>query len=109
MGSALHAGQRTGPSRRMKPQVTVAIPTLNGMSTLPDVIARVRAQQVDADVELLAVDSGSGDGTREHLRQVADRVIELRPGEFNHGTTRNLAVEEARGELVVMLVQDAAP
>jgi rhamnosyltransferase len=31
------------------------------------------------------------------------------PRAFNHGLTRNAAIEQARGELVVLLVQDAVP
>jgi rhamnosyltransferase len=36
-------------------------------------------------------------------------LIEIRAGEFNHGTTRNVGVEACRAPLVVFLVQDAEP
>jgi rhamnosyltransferase len=37
------------------------------------------------------------------------RVITIPNSEFNHGLTRNRAVQEARGEIVVLTVQDATP
>ncbi|HEX4467602.1 MAG TPA: glycosyltransferase family 2 protein, partial [Solirubrobacteraceae bacterium] len=37
------------------------------------------------------------------------RVLEIEPGEFNHGGTRNLLVGEASGEHVALLTQDAEP
>ena len=35
--------------------------------------------------------------------------MSIAPEAFNHGTTRNLAIAETRGDLVVLLVQDAVP
>ena len=55
------------------------------------------------------MDSGSDDGTVEVLRREADRLIEIRAEDFNHGTTRNVGVEACRAPLVVLLVQDAEP
>ncbi|HLX12963.1 MAG TPA: hypothetical protein VKS81_09125, partial [Bacteroidota bacterium] len=37
------------------------------------------------------------------------RVIRIAPADFNHGLTRNLAAMQARGKLLIMTVQDAAP
>jgi rhamnosyltransferase len=57
------------------------------------------------------VDSGSTDGTAEWLEQspCVRRVVRIAPNQFNHGTTRNLGIEQARGEFVVLIVQDALP
>jgi rhamnosyltransferase len=89
--------------------VSIVVPTLNGLSTLPDLLARLRGQQAKVEVEIIAVDSGSTDGTTDLLRTQVDRLIEIAPHQFNHGLTRNLGIEAARGELIVLLVQDAAP
>jgi rhamnosyltransferase len=69
----------------------------------------VRRQQLDGSFEIVAVDSGSSDGTLELLDGNVDRVLRVPPDRFNHGLTRNLAVEQARSELIVFLVQDAVP
>jgi rhamnosyltransferase len=91
------------------PSVSVLLLTRNGAATLPRVLESIRAQAVTFPVEIVAVDSGSIDGTAELLRSHADRLIAIREEEFNHGTTRNLGVEACRAPLVVLLVQDAEP
>ena len=91
------------------PEVSVLLLTHNGAATLPRVLASIQAQVVPFPFEVVAVDSGSADGTLELLRNGADRLIEIREAEFNHGTTRNMGVEACRGPLVVLLVQDAEP
>jgi rhamnosyltransferase len=70
----------------------------------------VRRQQGDFDlVEVLAVDSGSTDGTLEILARHDVRVLRIAPQEFGHGRTRNLAARAATGDVVVYLTQDASP
>lgn len=89
--------------------VSVALVTRDGIATLPAVLDAIRSQETAAEVEVVAVDSGSRDGTRELLATRVDRLLEIAPEDFNHGATRNLALEHCRGELVVLLVQDAEP
>ena len=91
------------------PRVSVLLLTRNGAATLPSVLAAVRSQEVPFPFELVAVDSGSDDGTVELLRSQADRLIEIRAEDFNHGTTRNVGVEACAAPIVVLLVQDAEP
>lgn len=89
--------------------VTVAIPVLNGGRWLPEVLAAVRAQRLEHELELLICDSGSRDGSRELARDAGARLIEIGPEGFHHARTRNLLMAEARGEFVAMLSQDATP
>src|SRR5262249_27611246 len=49
------------------------------------------------------------DGTLELLRGRVDRLVTIPAGAFDHGATRNLAVEQTQGDLVVLIVQDAVP
>jgi rhamnosyltransferase len=93
----------------MTPKVTIVVPTLNGGGTLRQLLDRIRSQRVDFDVELLAVDSGSTDDTYSHLLEHGAAIVSIPPGSFNHGSTRNLALARARGELAVLIVQDAVP
>ena len=89
--------------------VSIVIPTRNGMATLPEVFEALAAQEGAEAVEIVAVDSGSTDGTLEFLAPRVRNLIDVAPGEFNHGLTRNLAIARTRGPLVVLLVQDAIP
>lgn len=89
--------------------VTVALITRNGMATLPAVLDGLAAQRFSGTVEVVAVDTESTDGTAETLAARVGRVVQVRREAFDHGLTRNLAIEQAGGELVVLLVQDAVP
>lgn len=59
--------------------------------------------------EVIVIDSGSTDGTLEIVNRFPVQLVKIAPEEFNHGATRNLGVQLARGEYVVMTVQDAMP
>jgi glycosyltransferase involved in cell wall biosynthesis len=89
--------------------VTVAIPVLNGARYLDEVLAAVRAQDLDRELELLVVDSGSSDGSLEIARRHGATVHEIPASEFSHGGTRNLAMGLARGDHVAFITQDATP
>jgi rhamnosyltransferase len=85
------------------------MPTRNGMPTLPAVLDAISRQRIDVPFEIVAVDSASSDGTADLLRSRVDRLIGISDDAFDHGLTRNLGIQQARGELVVLLVQDALP
>ncbi len=89
--------------------VTVALPVLNGGALLDGVLAAVRAQELDREVELVVIDSGSTDGSREVARAHGARVLEIPRSEFSHGGTRNRLMELSRGEHVAFLTQDSEP
>jgi glycosyltransferase involved in cell wall biosynthesis len=89
--------------------VTVAIPVYNGARYLDEVLAAVRAQRADADVELLIVDSGSTDGSLAIAERHGATVHRIDKREFSHGGTRNRMVELAAHEYVAFLTQDATP
>jgi glycosyltransferase involved in cell wall biosynthesis len=91
------------------PQVTVAIPVLNGGAVLDEVLRAVRCQRLPGEVELLVCDSGSDDGSVTLARSHGARVIEIEPAQFSHGGTRNLLMREARAPFVAFLTQDATP
>lgn len=91
------------------PLVSIVLPTRNGAATLPALLDGIARQRVAFEFEIVAVDSSSSDGTAELLRGRVDRLIDVPADAFDHGLTRNLGVEQARGELVVLLVQDAEP
>ncbi len=91
------------------PLATVAIPVLEGGPLLGDTLDAVRAQQVDGEVELLVADSGSRDGSRERAVRAGATIIDVAPGQFSHGATRNDLMAAARGSHVAFLTQDATP
>jgi rhamnosyltransferase len=94
---------------RSAPEVTLFLPTWNAGREFPEILAAMLEQELDRPFEVVAVDSGSTDGTVDFLRRQPVRLYEIPNREFNHGLTRNLGVEMAQGEVVVMAVQDARP
>jgi glycosyltransferase involved in cell wall biosynthesis len=93
----------------MSKTVTVGIPVLNGARYLDEVLTMVRAQQVDAEVEIMIVDSGSTDGSLEIAERHGATIHKIDKKDFSHGGTRNWMVGAARGEYVAFLTQDATP
>jgi rhamnosyltransferase len=91
------------------PLASVVIPTLNAGEGLAETLAAVRGQRGVGDVDLVVVDSESGDGTAERARGAGARVRRILRSTFNHGHTRNLGAALARGRFVAFLTQDALP
>jgi rhamnosyltransferase len=91
------------------PLVSIVLPTRNGAATLPAVLDAIARQRVDFEFEVVAVDSASDDGTPAILCARVQQFVSIRADAFDHGLTRNLGIEQSRGELIVLLVQDAVP
>ena len=89
------------------PWLSVIVPTYNGAAYLPAALESVVSQN-DLDIEVIAIDDGSTDGTLAILDSFAGRlritVIQRRVG--NWVANSNLGVERARGEWVCFLHQD---
>ncbi len=89
--------------------ISIILLTKNGGTTLGEVLRDVSAQEIEETFEVIAVDSGSIDHTKEILAKFPVRVEEIPPATFNHGETRNLGARVAKGEYLVYLTQDATP
>jgi rhamnosyltransferase len=89
--------------------VSLVVPTLDAGEILGELLASLDRQDAGVDLERIAVDSGSTDGTVERLRAHGFAVEGIPRREFDHGATRDRAIRRARGEVVVLLTQDAVP
>jgi rhamnosyltransferase len=85
------------------------IPTLNAGPLLEEVLAAVDRQPGADELERIAIDSGSTDGTRDLLGRHGFQVEVIDRAEFNHGATRDRGIARASGDVVVLLTQDATP
>jgi rhamnosyltransferase len=89
--------------------VSAVIPTLNGAATLPALLAALGRQRGRALVEIVAIDSGSRDGTRDLLAAAGVRVLDLGGSAFGHGSARNRAAAATVGDVLLFLTQDVEP
>jgi rhamnosyltransferase len=89
--------------------ITIVIPTRNAGPALEDLLNALDEQEGEFSPQVVAIDSGSTDGTLERLEHRGATILEVSSHEFNHGETRNAALTHARGEFAVLLVQDAVP
>jgi len=80
---------------------------LDGVATLPRLLDSLFGQSLDGGFEVIVVDSGSTDGSRQAARGTPCRLFAARS--FGHGRTRNEALALARAPLAVLLTQDAIP
>lgn len=90
-------------------QVSLVMPTWNAGPLLGEVLAAVASQPGADRLEKVAIDSGSADGTIARLERHGFTVHSIPQAEFDHGTTRDLAIERSGGEVIVLLTQDATP
>lgn len=88
--------------------LAVVIPVLNAEKHLKRLIKSLHSQQRKAD-EILVIDSGSEDHTVSIAKSLGVDLLELEPGQFDHGATRNSGVSRTKSEVVIFMTQDALP
>jgi glycosyltransferase involved in cell wall biosynthesis len=88
-------------------KASILIPTFNRAYIIGDAIKSALAQTF-RDFEIVIVDDGSSDNTREIVERFQDERIRYVQHEFNKGCSAacNTAVESARGEIVAFLDSD---
>jgi O-antigen biosynthesis protein len=86
--------------------ISAVVPVKDGERYLEELLVALAREGVE---ETLVIDSGSRDRSREIARSAGVTLLELAPGEFSHGRTRNLGAERTSGELICFLTQDATP
>ena len=89
-------------------RASIVIPTFNAGPDISILLDRLRAQKPNIPQEIIAIDSGSTDDTRERVRAAGGRVIEWHQP-FNHGLTRDAGIAASSGDIVFLTVQDALP
>lgn len=88
--------------------VSVIVPTFNPGEDIKVVIKKIKAQQ-KVKIEIIIIDSGSQDGTIQYIKEENVKLIQISQKEFSHSYARNLGAENAQGEYLLFMTQDASP
>jgi rhamnosyltransferase len=94
---------------KLASKISVVIPTKNGGDLFRELMTKLDRQVTSFSYEIIIVDSGSRDNTKEVAAKYGARVLNVPSHEFNHGATRNVGIKACDGEIVVLMTQDAIP
>ena len=88
-------------------KLSVIVPVFDERNTVVEIVRRMRAVDLPVDLEIVIVDDGSTDGTRDVLRQLGDSTVRVITHEANRGKGAAIrsGLAHVTGDLV--LVQDA--
>lgn len=93
----------------MLPEVSVIMPVYNSKNFLEESVDSVLSQQYDS-FELLLIDDGSTDGSRDIIQKLAARDRKVKPVflRSNHGSAgaRNAGIKQAEGHYIAFLDSD---
>ena len=108
MSSAARRGGTLAPEL----EATVVIPGRNASATLPLTLAGLAAQRNPPSFEVVFVDDGSSDGTKElalsFTGKLPLRVLETGGG-AGPGAARNIGARQAQGEVLLFIDADCEP
>jgi glycosyltransferase involved in cell wall biosynthesis len=90
-------------------KLSIVIPTYNEIKTIEDIICKVLSVPLDLEKELIIVDDGSTDGTRDYLSQLKERErnvqVVFHQENGGKGAALRTGFEKASGDIVI--IQDA--
>ena len=88
-------------------KISVIIPTLNAASEIDCLLQALLKQNKKAD-EIIVIDSSSDDDTQNICKKYNEvKLLTVDRHKFDHGETRAIAFNQAIGDFVLFLTQDA--
>ncbi len=102
----MSTAEAPGPASRYR-KLSVIVPVYNERNTVAEIVRQMRAVELPLDREVVIVDDGSTDGTRDILKQLADSTVRvvLHPANHGKGAAVRTGLAQVTGDLV--LIQDA--
>lgn len=86
-------------------KISVIIPVYNEKKTILDILKEVK--KVELEKEIIVVDDGSTDGTRDILKNIKDKEIKviLQPRNYGKGYAIRTGIKHVSGDIII--IQDA--
>lgn len=95
------------PSQSRALSIALCVPILNAVQVLNDLAMRLNTQSIHVVTRLL-IDSDSTDGSANQALPLGFKIHRITRDQFNHGGTRQLAVELLPdADVIVFMTQDA--
>lgn len=91
------------------PEISIIIPAKNEGDNIEKCLKGIFSQDIDKGFEVIVIDSGSTDSTLDIIKKYPVKLIEIKPEEFDHGSTRNLGANISQGKYIATIVADAYP
>jgi rhamnosyltransferase len=99
----------------MTTKASVIIPTFNGGDLLLEVCKKLLVQDYKDSWEIIIIDSESSDDSINQIQELFNnskipfKLITINKIDFQHGKTRNQAIKQSSGEIILLLTQDSLP
>lgn len=92
---------------KAKQKLSIIVPVYNEEKTILEIYKKIKEAEVEIDKEIIIVDDGSTDGTREKLKQIEDKETKIILQEKNKGKGAAIrrGLEATTGDIT--LIQDA--
>ena len=92
------------PDQAAYRKLSVIVPVYNERNTIVEAVRRMRAVDLPIDREIVVVDVGSDDGTRELVDQLRDSTVRVlvHPHNRGKGAAVRTALEVVTGDLVIV-------
>ena len=83
--------EQTVDKKNEKVDVSIIIPAKDEEENIGKCLEAIYNQETNYRFEVIVIDSGSSDQTLDIAKKYSSvQVVEIQPGEFGHGKTRNL-------------------
>ena len=87
-------------------KLSIIVPVYNEEKTIEEIIRRIEAVSLPLEKEIILVEDGSTDGTREILKDLEKKYLVIyHPENYGKGQAIRSGLEEAKGDII--LIQDA--
>tara|TARA_B100001287_G_scaffold29419_2_gene21012 strand:- start:1376 stop:2275 length:900 start_codon:yes stop_codon:yes gene_type:complete len=94
---------------KYKKDISIIIRTYNEEKFLKKNISSILKQEINQNIEIFVVDSGSTDNTIKIVNEFNIKLLKIKKKEFTYGRSLNIGCEKATGKILVFLSAHCIP